>query len=81
MEPPEPTPPDPRQLISIADLTNGNDHPTARLVELIPGRSNTVYKNWLHECREYFHYTIHNPTLNTLEGYRNTVVWSTPRHH
>ena len=27
----------------------GEDHPTARLLDLVPGRSGTVYKNWLAE--------------------------------
>ena len=29
------------------DLTRRKDHPTARLLDLIPGRSDIVYKNWL----------------------------------
>ena len=37
----------PRELTGIADLTRGKEHPTARLLDLIPGRSGTVYKNWL----------------------------------
>ena len=39
----------PRELTGIVDLTRGEDHPTARLLDLVPGRSGTVYKNWLAE--------------------------------
>ena len=39
----------PRELTGIVDLTRGKDHLTARLLDLVPGRSGTVYKNWLAE--------------------------------
>ena len=32
------------ELTGIADLTRGKEHPTARLLDLVPGRSGTVYK-------------------------------------
>ena len=44
----------PRELTGIVDLTRGKDHPTARLLGLVPGRSGTVYKNWLEERGEQF---------------------------
>ena len=44
----------PRELTGIADLTRGEDHPTALLLDLVPGRSGTVYKNWLEERGEDF---------------------------
>ena len=44
----------PRELTGIVDLTRGKDHPTARLPDLIPGRSGTAYKNWLAERGEDF---------------------------
>ena len=34
--------------------TRGEDHPTARLLDLVPGGSGTVYKNWLEERGEQF---------------------------
>ena len=37
----------PRELTGIVDLTRGKDHPTARLLDLVPGRSGTVHENWL----------------------------------
>ena len=44
----------PRELTGIVDLTRGKEHPTARLLDLVPGRSGTVYKNWLAERGEDF---------------------------
>ena len=43
-----------REPTGIADLTRGKEHPTARLLDLVPGRSGTVYKNWLAERGEDF---------------------------
>ena len=37
----------PRDLTGIVDLTRGKDHPTARMLDLVPGRSGTVHENWL----------------------------------
>lgn len=34
-----------RGLTGIVELTRGEDHPTARLLDLVPGSSSTVYKN------------------------------------
>ena len=34
--------------------TRGEDHPTARLLDLVPGRSGTVHENWLAERGEDF---------------------------
>ena len=44
----------PRELTGIVDLTRGEDHPTARLLDLVPGRSGTVHENWLAERGEDF---------------------------
>lgn len=44
----------PCELTGIVDLTRGEDHPTAHLLDLVPGRSGTVYKNWLAERGEDF---------------------------
>ena len=37
----------PHALTGIVDLTRGKDHPTARLLDLVPGSSGTVHENWL----------------------------------
>ena len=73
MAPPGPTPPGPRELTGIVDLTRGKDHPTARLLDLVPGRSGTVYKNWLAERGEQFRSGIQIATLDPFQGYKNAI--------
>ena len=68
MAPPGPTPTRPRELTGIVDLTRGEDHPTARLLDLVPGRSGTVYKNWLEERGEDFRAGVRIATLNPFQG-------------
>ena len=58
----------PRELTGIVDLTRGKDHPTARLLDLVPGRSGTVYKNWLAERGEDFRAGVRIATLDPLPG-------------
>ena len=48
--------------------TRGKDHPTARLLDLVPGRSGTVYKNWLAERGEDFRSGIQIATLDPSKG-------------
>ena len=54
--------------------TRGEDHPTARLLDLVPGRSGTVYKtgtaheNWLEERGEQFRSGIQIATLDLFQG-------------
>ena len=63
----------PRELTGIVDLTRGEDHPTARLLDLVPGRSGTVYKNWLEERGEQFRSGIQIATLDPFQGYKNAI--------
>ena len=63
----------PRELTGIVDLTRGEDHPTARLLDLVPGRSGTVYKNWLAERGEDFRSGIQIATLDPFQGYKNAI--------
>ena len=63
----------PRELTGIVDLTRGKDHPTARLLDLVPGRSGTVYKNWLEERGEDFRAGVHIATLDPFQGYKNAI--------
>ena len=63
----------PRELTGIVDLTRGEDHPTARLLDLVPGRSGTVYKNWLEERGEDFRSGIQIATLDPFQGYKNAI--------
>ena len=63
----------PRELTGIVDLTRGEDHPTARLLDLVPGRSGTVYKNWLAERGEQFRSGIQIAALDPFQGYKNAI--------
>ena len=58
----------PRELTGIVDLTRGKDHPTARLLDLVPGRSGTVYKNWLAERGKDFRAGVRIATLDPFQG-------------
>ena len=58
----------PREFTGIVDLTRGEDHPTARLLDLVPGRSGTVYKNWLAERGEDFRSGVRIATLDPFQG-------------
>lgn len=67
----------PRELTGIADLTRGKDHPTApRLLDLVPGRSGTVYKNWLAERGKDFRAGVRIATLDPFQGYKNAMMTS-----
>ena len=63
----------PRELTGIVDLTRGKDHPTARLLDLVPGRSGTVHENWLAERGEDFRSGIQIATLDPFQGYKNAI--------
>lgn len=45
----------------------------ARLLDLVPGRSGTVYKNWLAERGEQFRSGIQIATLDPFQGYKNAI--------
>ena len=63
----------PRELTGIVDLTRGKDHPTARLLDLVPGRSGTVHENWLEERGEDFRAGVRIATLDPFQGYKNAI--------
>lgn len=63
----------PRELTGIVDLTRGEDHPTARLLDLVPGRSGTAHENWLEERGEEFRSGIQIATLDPFQGYKNAI--------
>ena len=48
--------------------TRGEDHPTARLLDLVPGRSGTVHENWLAERGEDFRSGIQIATVDPFQG-------------
>jgi len=58
----------PRELTGIVDLTRGEDHPTARLLDLVPGRSGTAHENWPAERGEQFRSGIQIATLDPFQG-------------
>ena len=58
----------PRELTGIVDLTRGEDHPTARLLDLVLGRSGTAHENWLEERGEDFRSGIQIATLDPFQG-------------
>lgn len=53
--------------------TRGEDHPTARLLDLVPGRSGTVHENWREERSEDFRSSIQIATLDPFQGYKNAI--------
>ena len=63
----------PRELTGIVDLTRGKDHPTARLLDLVPGRSGTVYKNWLEERGKDFRAGVRIATLDPFQGQKERL--------
>ena len=54
--------------------TRGKDHPTARLLDLVPGRSGTVYKNWLEERGEDFRAGCESRHWIPFQGYKNPIA-------
>ena len=58
----------PREFTGIVDLTRGEDHPTARLLDLVPGRSGTAHENWLAERGEDFRAGVQIATLDPFQG-------------
>ena len=63
----------PRELTGIVDLTRGKDHPTARLLDLVPGRSGTVYKNCLAERGKDFRAGVRIVILDAFREYKNAI--------
>ena len=71
----------PRELTGIVDLTRGEDHPTTRLLDLVPGRSGTVQENWLEERGEDFRSGIQIATLDPFQGQQERHRRPAPRRH
>src|SRR5699024_10852815 len=62
----------PKELTGMVDLTR-RSHPTARLLDLVSGRSGTVYRVWLDERGEEFRDGIEIATLDPFQGYKNAI--------
>ncbi|WP_420485509.1 ISL3 family transposase [Intrasporangium calvum] len=70
----------PKELTGMVDLTGHPDPKKpdkvvvrARLLDLVPGRSGTVYKAWLIERGEAFRAAVQVATLDPFHGYKNAI--------
>ena len=64
----------PKELTGMVDLTrDANGHTRARLLDLVPGRSGAVYKDWLDERGEAFRARVEVATLDPFHGYKNAI--------
>ena len=64
----------PKELTSMVDLTRDkHGHVHARLLDLVPGRSGTVYKTWLDERGDAFKKHVQVATLDPFHGYKNAI--------
>ncbi len=58
----------------MVDLTRDKDGRVhARLLDLVPGRSGTVYKTWLDQRGKAFKQQVEVATLDPLRGYKNAI--------
>ncbi|MBB4734759.1 transposase [Micrococcus cohnii] len=62
----------PKELTGMVDLTRGL-HPTARLLDLVPGRSGKAYRDWLDERGDEFRKRVEIATLDPFQGYKNAI--------
>jgi transposase len=64
----------PKELTGMVDLTRDKDGRTrARLLDLVPGRSGTVYKDWLKARGDTFRSHVQVATLDPFRGYKNAI--------
>ena len=64
----------PKELTGMVDLTRDKDgHTRARLLDLVPGRSGTVYANWLKARGDTFRKQVQVATLDPFHGYKNAI--------
>ncbi|WOO96303.1 ISL3 family transposase [Actinomyces urogenitalis] len=62
----------PKELTGMVDLARGS-HPTARLLDLVPGRSGKAYRDWLDERGDEFRKRVEIATLDLFQGYKNAI--------
>ena len=58
----------PREFAEIVDLTRGQEHPTARLLDLVSKGAGIVYKNWVPERGEDFRAGVRIAILDPFPG-------------
>jgi len=64
----------PKELTGMVDLSRDKDGRTrARLLDLVPGRSGTVYKDWLKARGDTFRAHVQVATLDPFRGYKNAI--------
>lgn len=64
----------PKELTGMVDLSLDRKGRTrARLLDLVPGRSGTVYAEWLKSRNESFRAGVKVATLNPFHGYKNAL--------
>ena len=63
----------PREFAEIVDLTRGQEHPTARLLDLVSKVAGIVYKNWVAERGEDFRAGVRIAILDPFPGYKNAI--------
>ena len=64
----------PKELTGMVDLTRDKDgHVHARLLDLVPGRSGTVYTAWLKARGAPFRNRVEVATLDPFRGYKNAI--------
>jgi len=63
-----------RDATCMVDLTRGADGLLrARLLDLVPGRSGTVYRSWLEEQTDAFRTGVTRAALDPFRGYANAL--------
>jgi transposase len=64
----------PKELTGMVDLTpDQHGRIRARLLDLVPGRSGSVYAAWLTERGDAFRATVEVATLDPFHGYKNAI--------
>jgi transposase len=64
----------PKELTGMVDLTRDQSgRVRARLLDLVPGRSGAVYRDWLQARGEAFRQRVEVATLDPFHGYKNAI--------
>jgi transposase len=64
----------PKELTGMVDLTRDEQGRTrARLLDLVPGRSGSVYREWLTRRGDAFRNQVEVATLDPFHGYKNAI--------
>jgi transposase len=64
----------PKELTGMVDLSRDqHGRVRARLLDLVPGRSGSVYRDWLKDRGGQFRTRVKVATLDTFHGYKNAI--------